>query len=158
MSLWIFAVLGILLQGSYVFKSRHQKRNLSILCLYSSYDIRNQTIDLMNILLNESVWNTDDLLHAEETLIMSEKVSETTTVFVFNVSLILKDSQNATTSDYISAQSTEFIGMNKLTLNIGNLLIRIVSIHEQTITKDSDLVEWCRYVIILKYITYIFHF
>ena len=84
-------------------------------------DIRTQISDLEQELMKFGVWDVNDTFNYNETIELAEKITETSRVRVFYVSLVLhetEDPQKEPTTDYIVAESTEFIGMDKLTLSI----------------------------------------
>ena len=89
-----------------------------------------QIFNVTKILMEDGFCkNWTCMMNATDNVKISRKVRDTSMVYAFYVSLVLNESSDPKmthTTDYIVAQSIEFIGMDKLTLMIGGYLVRII--------------------------------
>ena len=89
-----------------------------------------QIVNVSKILMEDGLCpNGTCWLNPTENFNISQKVADTSKVYEFYVGLILNETSDPKKyhpTDYIVAQSIEFIGMDKLTLMIGGYLVRII--------------------------------
>ena len=121
--------------------------HIGILNKTSKTEIANLIVDIEIALLNELYWN--DTIHYEKAQEMADEINEAVTVHELNVSLTLTETSNPTDSndnsiDNIVSTCADLIGRDQLNLDIDGSLVRIVTIKETAITKESKITEWCR--------------
>ena len=99
-------------------------------------------------LLNISHWDQADIPALDEFLIMWHEIESSNRLHQLTVSLKLNErgleDGNKASTDYVVAMCADMIGLDSLILDIDNTQVRIVSIHETTLTAKSELSEWCR--------------
>ena len=113
----------------------------------SKTEIANMIVAIEIALLNELYWN--DTIHYEKAQEMADEINEAVTVHELNVSLTLAETPDPTDSnnspiDNIVSTCADLIGRDQLNLDIDGSLVRIVTIRETAITKESKITEWCR--------------
>ena len=114
----------------------------------SKTEIANMIVEIEKVMLNELCWN--GTIHYQKALDMADEITEDVTVHVLSVSLTLaetSDFNDCTSIDNIVSSCAHLIGRDQLNLYIDGTQVRIVTIKETAITEESEITEWCRYVL-----------
>ncbi len=120
---------------------------LGNLTFTTSEEVRDQIRQAYLGLLYNGHWGMEDIIHLNDTIHIIDQVEAANHVHKLNVELKLKESEDfeAMTIDYIVHQCAEMIGLDSLSFNINeDTQLRIVSLHEETLSNSNQLMDWCR--------------
>ena len=118
-------------------------------------EIQDQIHEAYFALLDISYWDQADILSSDEFLTMWHEIESSNRLHQLTVSLKLNErgleDGNKASTDYVVAMCADMIGLDSLILDIDDTLVRIISMHETTLTAQSDLSQWCRYESLIFY-------